>query len=137
MPPAGAHAGACAATLVAVVAAVVRLAGASSPAPHAVAASAAVTITGSEASARSPRRCYGRRRARRGALPPVTIPRWTAPRDSLSGVSSLRAIGEAQDAEDRARAAAMSVAERLARGVELSAFAVRMRNAFSEQSLRS
>jgi hypothetical protein len=60
-----------------------------------------------------------------------------APRDSLHWRESLRAIGETQDAEDRERAAAMSVAERLARGVELSAFAVRMRNAFSEQSLRS
>ena len=44
----------------------------------------------------------------------------TAPRDSLQWRESLRAIGE-----------------RIARGVELSAFAVRMRNAFSEQSLRS
>jgi len=61
----------------------------------------------------------------------------TAPRDSLQWRESLRAIGEAQDAEDRERAAAMSVGERIARGVELSAFAVRMRNAFSEQSLRS
>jgi hypothetical protein len=59
------------------------------------------------------------------------------PRDSLQWRDSLRAIGEEQDAEDRRRAAAMTVAERLARGVELSAFAVRMRDAFSEQSLRS
>ena len=61
----------------------------------------------------------------------------TVPRDSLQWRDSLRAIGEEQDAEDRRRAAAMSVGERLARGVELSAFAVRMRDAFSDQSLRS
>jgi hypothetical protein len=61
----------------------------------------------------------------------------TAPRDSREWRESLRAIGEAQDAEDRRRAAEMSVAERLSRGVELSAFAVRMRNAFTEQSLKS
>ena len=61
-------------------------------------------------------------------------PAMTVPRDSREWRESLRAIGEAQDAEDRRRAAAMSVGERLRRGVELSAFAVRMRNAFSEQS---
>jgi hypothetical protein len=61
----------------------------------------------------------------------------TAPRDSREWRESLRAIGEAQDAEDRRRAAGMSVAERLTRGIELSAFAVRMRNAFSDQSRRT
>ena len=47
----------------------------------------------------------------------------------------LQAVRDEQDREDRARAAAMTVSERLALGVELSMFSARMRAAFRDQSL--
>ncbi len=47
----------------------------------------------------------------------------------------LQAVRDDQDREDRARAAAMTVSERLALGVELSMFSARMRDAFRDQSL--
>ena len=45
----------------------------------------------------------------------------------------LRSALEAQDHEDRRRAAAMSVAERLELGVQLSLFAAKLRSAFRDQ----
>ena len=47
----------------------------------------------------------------------------------------LQAVRAAQDREDRARSAAMTVSERLALGVELSLFSARMKDAFRDQSL--
>ena len=56
------------------------------------------------------------------------------PADSRAFGDRLRAIRALQDQDDRARAAAMSVSERLALGVELSMFSARLRAAFREQS---
>ena len=46
----------------------------------------------------------------------------------------LQSLRDEQDREDRARAAAMTVGERLALGVELSMFSARMRDAFRDLS---
>jgi len=59
------------------------------------------------------------------------------PPNSYEWRDSLRAIGEVQDREDRERAADLSVSERLARGVALSTFAVRLKEAFRDQSTAS
>lgn len=49
----------------------------------------------------------------------------------------MQAIREEQDRDDRGRAAAMTVSERLTLGVELSLFCARMRDAFREQTRAS
>jgi len=45
----------------------------------------------------------------------------------------LRSALDAQDRDDRERAAAMSMEERLALGVQLSLFAAKLRSAFQDQ----
>lgn len=47
----------------------------------------------------------------------------------------LRSALAAQDREDRERAAAMSIEERLALGVKLSLFSAKLRGAFHDQTL--
>ena len=47
----------------------------------------------------------------------------------------LRNMLEEQEREDRERAAAMSVEERLALGVRLSLFAAKLRDAFHDQTV--
>jgi hypothetical protein len=55
-------------------------------------------------------------------------------RDSRETLDRVREASERHDREDRELAARLSVSERLTRGVALSMFAVRMRDAFRDQS---
>ena len=55
-------------------------------------------------------------------------------RDMERWGEGLRGMLEQQEREDRERAAAMSVEERLALGVRLSLFSARLRDAFHDQT---
>ena len=57
-----------------------------------------------------------------------------ARRDMGEWGDGLRSALEMQDRDDRERAAAMSMGERLALGVQLSLFSAKLRSAFRDQS---
>jgi hypothetical protein len=56
------------------------------------------------------------------------------PAGNLEWRDRVAALAAESDADDRARVAAMTVGERLARGVALSRLAIRVRDAFREQA---
>lgn len=59
-----------------------------------------------------------------------------APASNLEWKARIAELTAELDEQDRARVAAMTVGERLARGVALSKLAIRVRDAFREQARR-